>query len=372
MISVEDQYFSLNRTLLLAIGLWPYQKSMLARFQSICFFTIQATFIISQLTIFLTSKYTIDIVIKILSPAMACVSSTLTYNSFYVNGETIMYLMEQLQHIYEHIKDKNELVIIERYGNNAKHYTIAFLTLFFVILPIYLSAHIWPGFFDIILLTILNKPQLRHLQITTNYSVNQEQYLYIRQLHMVVALFIGIVAMIATGAMLITYIQHACGMFKIASLIHKNIICAVDIHRKAMKFSNHLISKLEMSFLLLIIFGVITLSCNIFQIFQVTSEYNCDQFLGSVIIVFVAFAYMFISNFIGQEIIDYNNDVYAAAYNVCWYTAPLHIQKIILFLLQRGNKPFGLNVAGLFIASLECFATLVKASVSYFTVMYSV
>ncbi|XP_029175168.1 uncharacterized protein LOC114943665 [Nylanderia fulva] len=290
----------------------------------------------------------------ILSPAMACVSSTLTYNSFYVNGETIMYLMEQLQHIYEHIKDKNELVIIERYGNNAKHYTIAFLTLFFVILPIYLSAHIWPGFFDIILLTILNKPQLRHLQITTNYSVNQEQYLYIRQLHMVVALFIGIVAMIATGAMLITYIQHACGMFKIA------------------RFSNHLISKLEMSFLLLIIFGVITLSCNIFQIFQVTSEYNCDQFLGSVIIVFVAFAYMFISNFIGQEIIDYNNDVYAAAYNVCWYTAPLHIQKIILFLLQRGNKPFGLNVAGLFIASLECFATLVKASVSYFTVMYSV
>ncbi|XP_029175187.1 uncharacterized protein LOC114943682 [Nylanderia fulva] len=187
---------------------------------------------------------------------MACVSFTLTYNSFYVNGETIMYLMEQLQHIYEHIKDKNELVIIERYENNAKHYTIGFLTLFFVILPIYLSAHIWPGFFDIILLTILNKPQLRHLQITTNYSVNQKQYLYIRQLHMVVAILIGIVAVIATGAMLITYIQHACGMFKIASyrvknvmqihilqdvnlkkesLIHKNIICAVDIHRKAMK-----------------------------------------------------------------------------------------------------------------------------------------
>ncbi|XP_025270299.1 uncharacterized protein LOC109610336 [Camponotus floridanus] len=81
---------------------------------------------------------------------------------------------------------------------------------------------------------------------------------------------------------------------------------------------------------------------------------------------------MFLSNFVGQEIIDHNNDVYAAAYNVCWYTAPLHIQKLILFLLQRGNKAFGLSIGGLFIASLECFATLIKTSVSYFTVMYSV
>ncbi|KAL6445405.1 hypothetical protein ACFW04_002295 [Cataglyphis niger] len=81
---------------------------------------------------------------------------------------------------------------------------------------------------------------------------------------------------------------------------------------------------------------------------------------------------MFLSNFIGQEIINHNNKVYSTAYNICWYAAPLHIQKLILFLLQRGSKSFGLNVGGLFVASLECFATLVKTSVSYFTVMYSV
>lgn len=40
--------------------------------------------------------------------------------------------------------------------------------------------------------------------------------------------------------------------------------------------------------------------------------------------------------------------------------APLHIQRLILFLMQRGTKDFSLNVGGLFIESLECFATVRK------------
>ncbi|XP_011705131.1 PREDICTED: uncharacterized protein LOC105460383 [Wasmannia auropunctata] len=81
--------------------------------------------------------------------------------------------------------------------------------------------------------------------------------------------------------------------------------------------------------------------------------------------------YMFVANYIGQNIIDHNNHVFSIAYNVQWYRAPIHIQKMILFLLQRETKEFCLNFCGLFNASIECFATLIKSSVSYFTVIYS-
>ncbi|XP_018300360.1 uncharacterized protein [Mycetomoellerius zeteki] len=89
------------------------------------------------------------------------------------------------------------------------------------------------------------------------------------------------------------------------------------------------------------------------------------------ILVFGVFLYMFLSNYIGQNIIDHNNYVFSTMYNVQWYSAPLYIQRMILFLLQREVKDFTLNVGGLFNASMECFATLVKTSVSYFTVIYS-
>jgi len=34
--------------------------------------------------------------------------------------------MEQLQRIYDDLKDNNEIAIIDRYGDNAKHYTTIF------------------------------------------------------------------------------------------------------------------------------------------------------------------------------------------------------------------------------------------------------
>jgi len=48
-------------------------------------------------------------------------------------------------------------------------------------------------------------------------------------------------------------------------------------------------------------------------------------------------------------------------YNVQWYAAPLHIQKTMLFLLQRGTKTFTLILGGIFVASLESAAS-VKSS----------
>lgn len=45
----------------------------------------------------------------------------------------------------------------------------------------------------------------------------------------------------------------------------------------------------------------------------VSSEYNFEQFLLPGIVLLVSILYMFISNFVGQEIIDHNNDIYATA-----------------------------------------------------------
>jgi hypothetical protein len=50
----------------------------------------------------------------------------------------------------------------------------------------------------------------------TEYFVDQEKYFYLSLLHITVAYGIGILAALATGAMLIAYLQHACGMFRIA------------------------------------------------------------------------------------------------------------------------------------------------------------
>ncbi|XP_070159397.1 uncharacterized protein [Polyergus mexicanus] len=315
MISIEDRYFSLNRVLLLIVGLWPYQKSKLARLQFICFFSILITFIIFQLTTFITLKCTANFIIKVLSLAFGFICITIKYYSFFINSETVRDLMEQFQRIYNNLEDINEIAIIEKYGRNARYYTATLTILFVCSIFVPMSALIWPDILQIISSTNTSRP--RQLQVSSEYFVDQEKYFYYLLLHINAAACIGLTSAVATGTMLIAYLQYICGMFTIASyrvqnaikiqisqdiivrnkkLAHSRIKSAVDIHRKAMDD-------------------------------DVKPEY---------------------------------------------VSTPPDIQKLLLILIQRGNKTFGLNIGGLFIASIQCFAKLANASLSYFTVMYSV
>ncbi|XP_071637980.1 uncharacterized protein [Temnothorax longispinosus] len=285
MICIDSLHISLNRFLLLTVGLWPYQRSKLVQLQLTLLFSVLVTFILGQ----------------------------------------IKCLLEQLQNTCNELTDENEINIIKQYAIYAKRYTIAFT---------------W------------------------------------------------------TGTMFIVYLQHACGMFQIACyriartmtletlrknslqneyLIYKGLICAVDMHRKAMKFSNSTISRFKIMFALLIITGVMCGSLNVFLIFQMTS-FECDIEELSLRLIFMMYllSYMFVGNYIAQEIMDHNNNVFVTVYNGQWYVAPLQIQKMILFLLQRGTKAFTMNIAGLFVGSLEGAATLFSTGLSFFTVLYSV
>ncbi|KAL6425024.1 hypothetical protein ACFW04_009375 [Cataglyphis niger] len=371
MICIQTRYFNLNRILLLAVGLWPYQRTKLIRFQIILFFSILTSFIIFQLTAFITTECTPEFIIKVFSTAMFFSIYVIKYNSFWMNARNIKYLLEQLQDTCNYLKDKNETAIMEKYGNIAKYFTtickIAFIA---ILLPI------WPHSLDTDL-HINESHSWQRVQIVTEYFVDQQKYFYLILLHKNAVICIGATTLTGTGTLLIGYIICACGMFKIAryrikqamstkaleniknqTMIYKEIIDAVEIHRKAIRFCEFLTSTFNGYFFLLIIIFVISLSLNIYVIFQNLSFGDKEAFLVHFLFAYVILLYMFIANYAGQEITNHNNHVYSTAYNVRWYLAPLGVQKMILFILQNESKTFYLNIVGLFVIFIQCFATI--------------
>ncbi|XP_070522373.1 putative odorant receptor 92a [Cardiocondyla obscurior] len=140
---------------------------------------------------------------------------------------------------------------------------------------------------------------------------------------------------------------------------HDGIVHAVDMHRKAMTFTTRVASEFEISYMFLIVIGVLCLSLNVFRIFQIAlSKYRIEKLLINFILACNSFLYMFAANFFGQQVIDHYNHVFATAYKAEWYKISLRMQRLIMILLQRGNKSFGLRVGGLLVASMECFATI--------------
>ncbi|KAH0945572.1 hypothetical protein HN011_002226 [Eciton burchellii] len=389
MVSFVDYHFNLNRILLLAIGLWPYEQSKFIRFQNIFFSVILMEAIIFQLTVFVSSTFTSDLLIKVLSSACVFTAVEIKYLLFSIDINIIKELLVQFQYIHDELKDKNEIAIVERYSYNARRYTAALTILVMCLIFILIIIQFWTDIFGVLQ---MNVSQNHTMPIMTEYFVDQEKYFYFILLGINVAICVTFIITIAIGTMFITFFQHINAMFKIASyriehsldidtletnrkninIMSRRIICAIDIQRQAMNLSVFLVNKLEIMMSCLIIFGVTSLSLNLFRIFQIMSFENSftetvpHSFAATMIIL-----YMFIANYLGQELTDHNKEIFLTAYNIKWYITPIRVQKMLLFLLQRNVRDFTVSIGRLFVPSLEGFAMLVKTSASYFIVIHS-
>ncbi|XP_036143082.1 odorant receptor 9a [Monomorium pharaonis] len=387
MIRSVIQHHKFNRILLLAVGLWPYHQSKFTRIQFIFLSVILSASVIFQLTPLIILKCTSDLIIKVLSSVSFFMLFLIKYNSCHLNIEAVKYLFMELQDVFNNLKDENEIAIVEKYIYVTKRFTFV-LTAFGVC---GISASIIVEFWSIVDIPI-NVSQSHHLFIMTKHFVD-EKYFYLIMLYMYTILCIVMTVMLGTGTWLITYLQNICGMFKIAShriehavnnnisqnimlknkiFMNKGVIYAVDMHRQAIKLTENFMSTFEIMIFCFTLCVVICFSLNLFQLFQIQlSKNNIKEFLLPLMYATVSIIYMFVANYMGQNIFDHNNHVFITAYNVRWYKTPVHIQKMILFLLQRGTKKVTLNVGGIFEGTIEHFATLLKASISYFTVIYS-
>ncbi|RLU26372.1 ObirOr5-9E6 [Ooceraea biroi] len=391
-ISVKERYFSFNRITLLIVGLWPYQQSGLARFLRTLCLSILMSVVALMLSRLCFAQYSFEFIINQLCFSTCYTFYAILYIAFWLNREAIRYLLEQLQYIYNRLNDENEIAIYDKYGNIGKRITIACIIIAVCNQFVVVAMQCWPYIFYVILPE--NGTYAGHLLVVVSkYFAVQEKYSYLVLLHINIAISVGAFIFLAVGTMMLSCFKHICGMFRIASyrfeqaittttlqsitlknktMMYKELICAVDIHRKATEFIKFLVSSVDRSLFVVVIVTVLCVSFNLYGIFHIEPDkQEIEVTLSHLIILCFVFAYMFLANYAGQEIMDYNNHVFLTVYNAPWYLAPLEIQKLILILLQRSNKAFTLSIGGLFTLSLECFASLASASISYFTLMLS-
>ncbi|RLU25937.1 ObirOr5-9E86 [Ooceraea biroi] len=389
---MDTQFLYIHRLSLVAIGLWPYHRTMLVQLQCSVFSLILISFIIFQLTTLLTTEWTIDFIVEILSTSLFVLLCTILYNSYWINTHVMKRLLNNLQYICSDIKDENEIAIIKRYGYSAKCVAIGFTLLTIGAFFIVTVFPLLPRFFAIFFLVNGSKPH-RNIYIRTEYFVDQEKYFYFILLHLYAVQYIG-GGILLGGAIVVTgYFTYFCGLFNIASYrieqairinsdkesnrknkreIDKKISHAVDIHRTALEFITFYIHNFEGPCFVIIAILVISLSLNLFGISRAVFVRKMEDFVIHCIFVVGILTCSFASSYISQAIIDHYNYIFATAYEVPWYVASVRVQRLILFLLQIGAKPYRINFGGLCTMSLEDFASLSTVSLSYFTIICAI
>ncbi|XP_039303700.1 uncharacterized protein LOC120357460 [Solenopsis invicta] len=390
MVCVKTQFFKFHRSLLLLLGLWPYEQTKLVQLQIILVFSMLISCVVYQFMALVFAEYTSSDFINIFSILLYFIMFVTSYNSFRFNINDIKWLLDYLQHICNELKDKDEIAIITKYGKIANYITALFILFHIFNNTVFLCVVSLLYHID----TALNESQLHHIKqsLFPDFFVISHNQVFLLMLYFVGATFIGGIALITIMTMLLVYLKYGCGMFRIASyriekamtvnmlkninfenkiIIYKKIIHAVDIHRKAIKFCTHAVTSFQGTLLCLIGISVICLSVNLYKIAGTKNENDIIQYYIHIVLIAGLFVFLFIINYTGQEMIDCNNHVMFTAYNIRWYIAPLHVQKLILFLLQSGSKVFNPAFGGIFTFSIAFFATLTKASFTYFSVMCS-
>ncbi|XP_011861330.1 PREDICTED: uncharacterized protein LOC105558329 [Vollenhovia emeryi] len=373
---VGDGYYKLNRRLLLLVGLWPYEHSIYKYCQMIFCNVIIIFTTICQFAKFITLEQR-DVMIKLLSPIVLCLIYIIKYQTFCIVAKKLRSLMKHIEEDWNMLKDKKELEIIEQYTYIGSMCTLSLTILGCFATVVCLFLPFVPSILDII--APLNVSRPRQLLFPGEYFVDQQKFFYAIVLQVDITLGLIIATLISTESLYVTFVQHACAMFQIASyrmdqafndkflqgytsekhaiIVCKRIIEAVYIHKRAIEFSEFLWSTLAISYSILLIIGITSLIINLFSMFQVILFVKkFDELMTLFLFILGHVVYLFVGNYVGQILIDHSADIFQNTYTTRWQGAPLQAQKLLPLIMQRSMKSCKMVVGGMFIPSLEGFA----------------
>ncbi|XP_011861070.1 PREDICTED: uncharacterized protein LOC105558142 isoform X2 [Vollenhovia emeryi] len=387
-----NKYYTINRILLLCIGLWPYQKSSL-RHIIITFTTIMLiSGVAFQLTAFITMDYNVDILLRILAYSIPWLGYTLKYIvCLYITQ--IRDLMERVQCDWNGLNNTQEVEIIKEYSAVGRFITI--ITSLFMYTCI--SCFILVLFLSNFLLNVTsstNESRLRQFPVIIECFVDHQKYFFPILLQLCVVATCGLTTVVATETINMSYVHHACGLFEVAScrieqalhenmvqsipspierssIIYRRIIDGFNMYKRATEFIEMLKVMFKWAYSALLPLGVLSLSINLYRFSRLISSKDYNEMIVSFMFILGHFGYMLFGNYLGQLIIDHSGDVFYRTYNVQWYVAPLRAQKLLLLVMQRSMRHCTIIIGGLFTPSLEGFAMLISSSISYFAVIIS-
>ncbi|XP_026828781.1 uncharacterized protein LOC105285101 isoform X4 [Ooceraea biroi] len=378
MYGIEEYYYKVNRVFMKTLGLWPYQQPYIAQLQKVLFSSILFSFILVQCLACFTMKFSTDLFLKILSFLFPTLFATTKYCVFVIRADSVKLLLEEIRNDLTLLKNEVEIDIIKKYADNMRFITMVSIVSSYAGTVCYvMSQYLLPLLLNVLL--PLNASRSLELIGITEYFVNREKFFWALLFHEVVTVYVGVTAVCSTGGTTIMYFLHSCALFKVASyrienaidkkilaipdptrkyLLQQKIVHAILIHRRAIKYIELWSSNFMVPFTILILIGVSSLSFNLFHLLQLVIVLDDpSEMYFAFLLITLHVGYMFALNYGGQEIQNHGVQLFEAIYNGLWYAAPLHTQKLLLFLMQKAAVKVTLVCGSIFVASLEGFVT---------------
>ncbi|XP_071864213.1 uncharacterized protein [Bombus fervidus] len=360
-----SQYYSLNRILISAIGLWPFSRTIYTK-------------LLNVLVVFLL--------------LFGVFGQTASYDTKLCTSQTqVKWMFQRITYDWNSLKNEAELRIIHEYTKTMKLLSIGFAL---ILGPPILTFFLKTFSNDILdFLIPMNYTRPRVLPVMIEYFVDQEKFFYYIAIYMNVTIGFGALSVFVTEVNSMAIIYHICGMLKIVCyrinhiyvsnipgvspaqrgmIVHKQIISIVKLHTTIKDYVDFIQLKIMPLYNVFCIFGLITFVLALFQFAKAMSTRNdMEELLASLCAVVTSVLYAFTVIHFAQKLTDHSSDIFQHLYNIKWYDLPVVEQKVVLFLMRNSLKDLTFIIGGVIVASHDMFTMYVQTAFSYFMVVYS-
>ncbi|XP_066592423.1 odorant receptor 10-like [Prorops nasuta] len=139
----------------------------------------------------------------------------------------------------------------------------------------------------------------------------------------------------------------------------RSFFLCMQRHRMALEFSFRMQQLYNPAFALaLLVLGVLICS----SVYIATNPEITDY--TSIVASFLALGTSLLNSMIGQKLIDLSHDVANRAYFGPWIYVSPSIQKLLIIVMRKCDKPCSLNTYNLYTLSIDCFR-MVNFKINY-------
>ncbi|XP_077260623.1 odorant receptor 10-like [Temnothorax americanus] len=155
---------------------------------------------------------------------------------------------------------------------------------------------------------------------------------------------------------------------------HEMLRCCIIKHIRLLRAIDVIEDTYNIILLSLFIYFAILFAFYAFRIITLFDEGNdlsVSRLVFFVLTIFNLFGHMCLYCVLGDILMAQCNKIYYAAYSNKWYTMDPQITENLLILMTRSSKPIYLTAGKIYPVTMATFCSLVKTSVGYISVLYT-
>ncbi|XP_011691635.1 PREDICTED: odorant receptor 63a-like [Wasmannia auropunctata] len=385
----DNRYYHLNKVTQRIIGQWPFQSRLEGNVMFSIMVLSVSILIALQFWGLVAGIKDLNIIMENIPPLLINNFVIIKLTNSWCNKYKMKDLLRRIEKTWKimHLGPENK--ILRFYAEESRNFTVRYMICLY---SIWLICCVMPIVVNRIHLILpSNKTYSARFLYRVEHILDMDKYYNLLILNGFISIFCVVSVVIAVDCLFVLCTLHVCALFKCIKYnveriqgsdfvilnpniaddeAYRDVINCVKLYKHALKFSDLLSSAYATCFLFTLGNVVVNLSFEAAKL--IIMESHLDEMIRVLAVNLGQLLHIYNLSMTSQRLIDHSSELQEVIYSCDWYRISLRSRHLLKFTLLRTTKPCQIEAGKMFIMSMENLSSILKVSVSYFTMITSI